>query len=209
MSGPHQWQATPPLTARATCQASPLPILLEGGETLVKKMAHSHKLTPPPPPQQIVAKLLYCIFLKPKSSFFLLLGYSYSQSASAYSYDQQQQYPQATYGAGTTSTGTQHYQRQQSLPLCKASTCTNYVHYEQAVGVFDYCSPECRNSDLLQRERDRLKEDLRKLEEDLRTHARASAASHTGFGSTGYTSTFHTASTGKDRGAGKETTVHQ
>ena len=57
------------------------------------------------------------------------------------------------------------------------------------MGAFDYCSPECRDSDLLKKERDRLKEDLRRLERDLRTHAASdppiSAASAFGTSSTG------------------------
>lgn len=34
------------------------------------------------------------------------------------------------------------------------------MHYDQELGPFDYCSPECRNRDLLPRERERLRKDI-------------------------------------------------
>jgi hypothetical protein len=46
------------------------------------------------------------------------------------------------------------------LNNCSAIGCTRKVHYDPELGPFDYCSPECRDRDLLPRERERLRKEI-------------------------------------------------
>ena len=46
------------------------------------------------------------------------------------------------------------------LNNCSAIGCTRKMHYDPELGPFDYCSPECRDGDLLPRERERLRKEI-------------------------------------------------
>ena len=46
------------------------------------------------------------------------------------------------------------------LKDCTADGCSRKVHYDQELGPFDYCSPECRDRHLLPQEQDKLKDDI-------------------------------------------------
>ncbi len=63
------------------------------------------------------------------------------------------------------------------LPVCKFPPCQNPVHYEPDVGLFEYCSPTCRDSDLLEEDKIKLKRDLQKLAKGLRASSKGSASS--------------------------------
>ena len=50
-----------------------------------------------------------------------------------------------------------------SLPNCKNSGCSKPVHLDPTYGPFEYCSPMCRDAQLLQSERDKLKKDIESM----------------------------------------------
>ena len=52
--------------------------------------------------------------------------------------------------------------------MCAADGCNNPAHYDNAVGYFDYCTPECRNRDLLPKEKKRLEDDLKSFSDRIR-----------------------------------------
>ena len=60
---------------------------------------------------------------------------------------------------------------------CSADGCTRKVHYDQELGPFDYCSPECRDRHLLPKEKDRLKEDIEVNRENMITYLPAPSSS--------------------------------
>ena len=60
---------------------------------------------------------------------------------------------------------------------CSADGCTRNVHYDQELGPFDYCSPECRDRHLLPKENDRLKEDIEGNRENMITYLPAPSPS--------------------------------
>ena len=51
---------------------------------------------------------------------------------------------------------------------CKARGCYKLSHYDPRVGEFDYCSPSCRDKDLLSKEKKRLLDDLKAFEDELK-----------------------------------------
>ena len=53
-------------------------------------------------------------------------------------------------------------------PMCAAEGCNNPAYFDNAVGFFDYCTPECRNRDLLPKERKRLEDDLKSFYDNIR-----------------------------------------
>ena len=78
------------------------------------------------------------------------------------------------YGAGQSYAG-ENYGGQFSspalpvtVPNCKADSCMNPAFYDPEVGMFDYCSPSCRDTYLLPKEKLKLQTDIHELEEQLR-----------------------------------------
>ena len=53
------------------------------------------------------------------------------------------------------------------LKECAATGCSNKVHYDQELGPFDYCTPQCRDIHLLPIERARLKQDIEKNSKNI------------------------------------------
>ena len=70
-----------------------------------------------------------------------------------------QVYPSASLAANTGP----------SVNNCSAIGCTRKVHYDRELGPFDYCSPECRNRDLLPRERERLTKEIEAIRASMAT----------------------------------------
>ena len=77
------------------------------------------------------------------------------------------------YGAGQSYAG-ENYGGQFSspalpvtVPNCKADSCMNPAFYDPEVGMFDYCSPSCRDTYLLPKEKLKLQTDIHELEEQL------------------------------------------
>ena len=75
--------------------------------------------------------------------------------------------------------GKDHYQRVgPKLPRCEALGCTRPVHCDfnlpEHLRTFKYCSPECRDKELLPREQSKLQVELRELKEALQAAAVAS-----------------------------------
>ena len=58
-----------------------------------------------------------------------------------------------------------------TLPQCNAQQCSKSCHFDEWVGVFKYCSPECRDRDLLHKEQYRLQKDLETFEEEVKQSA--------------------------------------
>ena len=56
-----------------------------------------------------------------------------------------------------------------NLPRCPAVACHNKVHYDNVLGPFDYCSPECRDSHLLPIEQQKLKGDIASFSKNIAT----------------------------------------
>ncbi len=60
-------------------------------------------------------------------------------------------------------------ERQYTPKKCKATGCDKIVQCDLAFEVvFDYCSPECRDKDLLAIHHSQLKSDIEQLENDIR-----------------------------------------
>lgn len=63
------------------------------------------------------------------------------------------------------------------LPLCASTGCTNRVHIEYLLSPevqrFNYCSPKCRDRDLLEVHQQQLEYDLEDLKEKLQSSALA------------------------------------
>ncbi|KAL5516923.1 hypothetical protein EMCRGX_G002372 [Ephydatia muelleri] len=60
-----------------------------------------------------------------------------------------------------------HQDQRPSLPTCKRSDCSNPVHYDPTFGPFEYCSPRCRDAQLLEHEKDKLLKDIARQTEEL------------------------------------------
>ena len=77
-------------------------------------------------------------------------------------------YPQSHHGYS-------YHQQPLKLSNCEAAGCAKPVHYDynlpKHLPAFKYCSPECRDRDLLPMERRKLKKDLDELKETLQTAA--------------------------------------
>ena len=56
-----------------------------------------------------------------------------------------------------------------NLPRCPATGCYKKVHYDDVLGPFDYCSPECRDRHLLPMEQRKLKEDIANFSKTIAT----------------------------------------
>ena len=71
----------------------------------------------------------------------------------------------------------QHVVTQAHLPQCRATGCSNPVHCDfslpESLRTFNYCSPVCRDADLLQSERRSLTVELEDLKRVLRDAAAA------------------------------------
>lgn len=55
------------------------------------------------------------------------------------------------------------HKQEQQRPKCKAKDCLKEVYSDGVVGNFDYCSPTCRNKDLLQDYTTKLKADIAEI----------------------------------------------
>ena len=70
----------------------------------------------------------------------------------------------------TSSYDRHHYQPTPvKCPQCSASGCDNPVHYEPDVGLFDYCTPKCRDEHLLPKEKSDLHDSIAKEQANLKT----------------------------------------
>lgn len=79
-----------------------------------------------------------------------------------------------TRGGGPTSVSSTRLEshRNPQLPQCQAKGCTNLVHYDPDLPeglstTFSYCSPRCRDTNLLPTNRAALTKDLKELKEEL------------------------------------------
>ena len=74
-------------------------------------------------------------------------------------------------GTGYAPYGSEYFAPRQdqrpSLPTCKRSDCSNPVHYDPTFGPFEYCSPRCRDAQLLEHEKDKLLKDIARQTEEL------------------------------------------
>lgn len=70
----------------------------------------------------------------------------------------------------TTSSGYAYgyLRKQRELPKCKVKSCAKSVHIEPGFGVFEYCSPKCRDNDLLKSYAVKLKADIARLSHGTR-----------------------------------------
>ena len=69
----------------------------------------------------------------------------------------------------TSSYDRHHYQPTPvKRPQCSASGCDNPVHYEPDVGMFDYCTPKCRDEHLLPKEKSDLRDSIAKEQANLK-----------------------------------------